>query len=222
MKLRNILRLSAKQRLNALLLTTGVVLVTLGAYGLLQRYWAKHQPATSISKKIITASTDTPQEGPVDCDAYTVPAAQPRLITIPAIDVQACLQRLGINTAHNRLATPTNLHLAGWYVYSAVPGDEGVSIIDGHVTGRYGDGVFKNLSKLKTGDLIIITFGGGKTREFRVLSNDDYTVTETASQQYKKQPGVERQLTLVTCSGNFDKVERKYDKRTVVRAELLK
>ena len=110
--------------------------------------------------------------------------------------------------------------MAGWYVKTPKPGEGGVSIIAGHVQGRYTDGVFRNLSKVEPGDEITVEFGGHSTRRFITKQVDMLSVDETSKAQYENITGTDTQLTLITCGGKYNRENHSYNKRVVVRAAL--
>lgn len=111
--------------------------------------------------------------------------------------------------------------VAGWFVQSSAPGDHGVSVIDGHVQGRYEPGVFENLATVKLGSRIEVRYGNGTLVAFKVVSVDSYSKTDAAHEQFRRLAGIERQLTLITCGGEYQKGEQSYEQRVVVRAERL-
>jgi len=198
----------------------GVLLAGFGSLSLWQRYAATHRTADPAPQTVVSHSTDEPDETPVSANAYTVPAGQPRQIIIPSANIRGFIQKVGTDQ-HNAIAAPNNVNLAGWYIQSAKPGDPGVSIIDAHVQGRYTPGVFKNLSKVRIGDTITVEYGDHSQRTFQVVKTDTLPVEAVSGEQYVKLPGVDRQLTLITCAGSFDKASGNYTSRTLVRAKLL-
>lgn len=206
----------------AALFCIGIALLLYAGVELWRWYGASHNPNPIITTEEITHSVDEPDETPPveACAAYTVPATQPRQIEIPAIGVSGCIQRVGIDQ-NGAIAVPNNIHLAGWYTKSAVPGGEGVSLIDGHVLGRYNDAIFANLNSVQPGDTIRIQMGDLEWREFAVLSRDIYTIEQTASEQLRQVEDAEHQLTLITCGGNWLPAEQTYDQRIVVRSKLI-
>lgn len=197
-------------------------LICFSAWGFLRRYTATHNSKPIIPTETVTHSMDTPDETPpVDaCDAYTAPANEPRKIEVPSIGTSGCVQKVGIDQ-RNAIAAPTNIHLAGWYVNSALPGEKGVSIIDGHVQGRYGTAIFTNLDRLRSGDQIKVQLGDESWREFEVVSIGTYSVNETNDELFKSANGVDKQLTLVTCAGTYNSQTKTYDKRVIVRAKKV-
>lgn len=177
----------------------------------------KSTPGTEI----ISATIDKPSEknpGKVTED-YKVPNDQPRVIDIPSLGVNAYVQRVGIDQ-HNTMVAPTSIFFAGWYVGSVPPGEKGVSIIDGHSTGQYEDGIFRHLTNLVKGDTIRIEMGDSSWREFIVNSTNTYSVEESSKALFIDEPSIDRELHLITCDGIFDKNTQTYDKRLIVTAGL--
>jgi len=213
------LRRLARKPAAVIAVAAGMLLLTFALFELFSGYRATHGASPAIPKETLTRSTDRPDETPVSGDGYRVAADQPRQIRIPSIATQGFIQKVGVDQ-HQAIAVPGNVHLAGWYTRSARPGDIGVSILDGHLQGRYADGIFKHLSELKAGDEIAIEFGDGSWRYFVVKHVDSFTVEEASSEQFRQLSDVDRQLTLITCSGVYDRASRQYDRRVIVRASL--
>lgn len=197
-------------------------LIYVGAQGFFQGYKTTHNPSPKITKEVINYSTPQPDETKPTgaCSNYEVSAKSPRSINIPSIGVNGCIQKVGVDKS-NAVAVPNNLHLAGWFVNSPLPGDDGVSLIDGHVQGRYAAGIFKNIGKLIPGNTIKIEFGDRSWKEFEVVSVDSYPTEEAATEQLKKLDQVDKQLTLITCGGRFIAKENAYNQRVLVRSKLV-
>ncbi len=202
--------------------TLGLGLVAYGFWGLWQQYHATHAPEVTIPKEIVTHSEDEPDETvPQEaCEEYIVGDNEVRKIEIPGINVSGCIQKVGIDQ-NNAIAVPTNIHLAGWYVGSPVPGQEGNSIIDGHVLGRYDDAIFADLEDIETGDMVRIQFGDKSWKEFEVVDSHDYLEAKASSKLFEQLEDVDSQLTLITCSGNYDSQAQTYNKRLIVRTKLV-
>lgn len=204
----------------AVILLIGTTLVLYVLWISWNRYEATHNPNVAISKGVVTHSTSQPEETIPPCnDSYVTAADEPRLIKISSQQIQGCIQKVGIDQ-HNAIAVPDNVHLAGWYNKSAVPGENGVSLIDGHVLGRFGDAIFKNLKNVTSGDSIEVQMGDLSWRKFEIIEVLDLSVDETQKQMLQQNVGVDKQLTLITCTGTFNNDEQTYDRRIVVRAAL--
>ncbi len=167
-----------------------------------------------------TTGPDGPDEvKPDNMAAYTVPANQPRYLSIPKLSVHARVRRLG-TTAQNELQAPVNVHDAGWYEESAKPGDAGGAIlIDGHVHGPTQKGVFYDLKSIRPGDKIQIERGDGKQSSFRVVKLQAYKANQAdmAAALTPIVPG-KLGLNLITCAGQLDTSTNEYQERLIVFA----
>ena len=204
-----------------------IILVTLlllgyGGFEAWRWYSLTHNSSPTISANTVAVSTDTPDETqPTEaCENYTVGPKVPRTITIESIGVDGCIERVGVD--QNKLvAVPTNIHLAGWYEESVLPGEVGVSLIDGHVLGRYNDAIFAKLGTVTPGAVISIEFGDGSSKKFEIFSLNTYDLEKAQSEFLKQAQGVEKQLTLITCGGDFDRAAQTYNKRVIIQAKLV-
>lgn len=168
----------------------------------------------------ITVDTDSPSEKKSPDDAYIVPADQPRMIHMPSIEASGPIQKVGV-TKSNAIAVPTNVNFAGWYTKSAKPGYPGLSVIDGHVSGKYKPGIFKQLQKLNKGDTYEVEYGDNSRRTFRVVERKKLPTKEASSYLLDKRSDIERQLNLITCDGVYDRETKQYDQRLIVISEAI-
>ncbi|MBN1427281.1 MAG: class F sortase [Anaerolineae bacterium] len=98
---------------------------------------------------------------------------------------------------------------------TAYPGGPGNAVLAGHSTHLRGNGPFRLLTKLAIGDIIIVE-GDGMAYVYRVLWIKE-TGKENVEVAYPTIPPV---LTLITCT-QWDPESRSYQKRLIVRAELI-
>lgn len=168
----------------------------------------------------VTISDSTPDEAKVDVtkEAYVVPADQPRSLEIPTLSVNSFIQQVGIDQ-FGAIATPSNIHMTGWYNGSVKPGEDGISIIDGHVSGRYESAVFSDLKNIKQGEPLTILYGNNRRVDFTVVEVSQYAKEEASQHIFKKLPAVDQQLVLVTCGGTFNTSDQSYDQRVLVYAQ---
>lgn len=199
-----------------------LALIAFGAAGFWRQYAATHNPhPLPPNGQTVIHSTSHPDETPISSGAaYVVPADQPRHITLPSIGASGFIQRVGLDQ-NNAVAVPSNVHLAGWYVAGAKPGEPGVSLIDGHLQGNYQFGIFKNLANLQAGDQFTIEFGDHSKRKFKVLTIKLYTPDDVATAMLARQAGVTSQLNLITCGGSFNPGLGGFDKRVLVTSERI-
>lgn len=200
-----------------LIIVGGLGTVTaLGVWFLLLRQAPAPPPRDA---PIVTHSTDTPDEQKPSKDSYdwVGRSNDPKYIILPSIATEGFIQNVGVDQNQN-IAVPTNVHMAGWFVDSARPGEKGLSIIDGHVSGRQTGGIFENLSKLVIGNMFTVEYGDGSKKEFKVFSTRTVAEADAAEIIFNQDPGVVSQLNLITCAGKYDREARTFRDRLVVAA----
>ena len=156
--------------------------------------------------------------------ASAVPPPQsaegPASLRIPAIDVDAAVGPVGVDTATGDLEVPDQVDRLGWYRFG--PGlntDEGSIVVTGHVdSAAQGKGAFFKLEKLSPGDEVTVTGTEGGTRTFEVVARERYAKTKIPLARYFARDGAPR-LTLITCGGPFDATTRHYRDNIVVTAK---
>lgn len=169
----------------------------------------------------VTYSVDNPDEtNPGDAYAWKGGASDPKKIKIPSIGVDGWIQQVGVDQ-NQAVAAPSNVHLAGWFVDSVRPGQKGLSIIDGHVSGRTADGIFKRLQAVKIDDEITVESGDGTRKTFVVFDTKTVPTAEAAAVLFDQNPAITSQLNLITCSGSYNREARTYDQRTIIYAKAV-
>jgi LPXTG-site transpeptidase (sortase) family protein len=208
------MKLSKKQRLL-------VGLVSLFGIGGLFVALSVPRPAPQSVPEVITYSTDQPIEEPPPKDyKWSGGESDPKRIILPTVSVDGFVQRVGVDQ-NKEVAVPDNIHMAGWFINTAQPGQKGLSVIDGHVDGREQGGIFRRLKELRKDDEFQIELGSGDIKRFKVMQITEVNAKEAASILFSQSPKVTSQLNLITCGGTYDKASQRYDKRVIVSASLL-
>ncbi|MEV4225918.1 class F sortase [Streptomyces bobili] len=158
-------------------------------------------PADRADRAASTTPSATHSGGATGA-ARPLERSAPVALRIPAIGVDTPVVRLGLQ-ADGSVEVPavTADDRAGWYRYSPTPGQTGPSVLLGHVTvGKYGDGVFRRLDRLRPGDGITARLENGTTAEFavtavRTVGKKEFPTTDVYG-------NVDRpELRLITCGG---------------------
>lgn len=208
--------LSTRQKTRLVALIVGVVLIGIGVNAV--RKWYKIQHAgVPAGHTVATVSTDEPSEQ-LPPKNYSVTADKPLSIQLPTVKAGGFIQQVGVDK-ENRMVVPNNVHMAGWYTGSVLPGADGLSILDGHVHGLYAKGIFYNIGKLKTDDKFSVTFGDKSVRRFKVKQVQTVSTKEADTALFVRDKTISKQLNLITCTGKFDKDSKTYDSRVIVVAE---
>lgn len=151
--------------------------------------------------------------------AATIAGNTPVLLSIPAIDVTANVQQVGL-TASGKMAVPNNFRDVGWYRYGTVPGHTGSAVIAGHVNnGLAFPAVFSKLDQLTPGDDIYLTTKNGKKLHFVVVSSQAYSKDAATADIFSDDSG--KLLKLITCTGTWLPSLKTHDQRLVVTAVLV-
>ncbi len=148
--------------------------------------------------------------------------ALPMRLVIPAIEVDAHIQHVGLSTTTpGEMGVPTNLIDVAWYKHGPVPGALGNAVIDGHLNWKgVPRAVFYRLDELNIGDLVEVTDENGEAIVFRVVKVRTYDYTADPREVFVGDLSVAR-LNLITCGGEFLTNEQVYSKRTVVFTERV-
>lgn len=215
-------KLRGVKKSSKILVVSALAVITV----LLTYYLPRWENTTGVdvppdSELVVSEDVVNPSEKQVDINVYSVPDDEPRLITIPKISSLGIVQKVGL-TSESAIAVPSNVYFAGWYVGSVIPGDEGLSIIDGHVSGRYTDGIFKNLASLATGDIIEVEFGDRSIRAFEVVETRILPENESAKYLFNRNNDIEQQLNLITCGGDFDSNSQQFSDRVIIVTKRIK
>lgn len=172
---------------------------------------AAHGGATS------SASASSVPKSSVKALARSVPVR----VRIPDIGVDAPVTGLGLNADGTVQVPPVEAHdPAGWYRSSPTPGQVGPSVILGHVTvGRYGDGVFVHLARLRRGDRVEVRLRDGETPVFTVDSTQK--VAKASFPTDAVYGNVDHpELRLITCGGTRNAQVGGYPDNVIVYASL--
>ncbi len=192
------------------------------------------QPAASAAGTVGRRATTSTLPGPSSTTApssTTPPSttraaaptqAPPTQIAIPSIGVHSKVQVLGLQSDGALQVPQPGPHYdqAAWCDCSPNPGQQGPSVIIGHVdSAASGPSVFFRLGALTPGATVTVTHADGVTDTFRVNGvrrfAKDHFPTELV---YGNTP--DPQLRLITCGGSFDDATGHYVDDIVVFATL--
>lgn len=208
-----------------------VVVLLLGVLGVSGYYlykWYFEGEEPPISIPALATADPRVDESPVSeqqITEHTVPARNPRYISVPSIGItNARVFSVGV-TGDNQLASPDNLSDTAWYDQSDTPGSGGVVLINGHNGGITRDGIFAKLGTLKVGDTIALERGDGETFRYEVRENQSMPLKEVNATGMKMmmqsaEDGKEA-LNLITCDGNWVPRYQQFDRRIMLRAVLV-
>ncbi len=144
------------------------------------------------------------------------PGLPVRLI-IPSLNINSGIQYLGIT--QGEMDSPNNSSDVGWFMPGSRPGENGSTVIAGHLNEKDGSkGVFANLNKLKTGDILYIEDSNKNIFTYAVRESRLY------DHGYAEEvfiPNDSPHLNLITCEGVWNQNTNTYNKRLVVFTDLM-
>lgn len=147
-----------------------------------------------------------------------LPKAEPVRLDIPSVAIHTNLVDLGLNR-DGTLEVPAEPLLAGWYTGSPSPGEQGPSIIAGHVDAREtGPAVFYRLGQVSPGATVDVTRSDGSVAHFTVTAVRSYAKSDFPTRTVYGNTS-QATLRLITC-GDWNAASREYDGNVVVFAEL--
>lgn len=207
-------------------LTSAAVLLVLGLVVILKDIQINNQTNYRLAKLIYKANHGGATSAiPSTVKPTTTLAAQtsvqsslPSYLVIPKIAVDARVYPVGLDST-GALETPTNVFDTAWYNQSALPGNPGATLIDGHISSWTSQGVFYNLKLLLPGDGISIQRSDGKTINYTVIksqvyaaSNVDMNAAVTSVEPNKSG------LNLISCDGSVVSGTNDFNERIIVFA----
>lgn len=175
---------------------------------------------TSKSRKTVSVpSTDKP--APAAVNSYSVAADHARYLTIPKLGVHARVLSVS-TTSDGAIGTPANIYDTAWYSGSALPGQSGATLIDGHISSWTSHGVFYGLKQLAPGDTVQIERGDGQIITYRVMKIQTYDADSVDMNAALSPitPGTSG-LNLISCSGDVEAGSNEFNQRIVVFTEQM-
>lgn len=144
-------------------------------------------------------------------------ASPPARLAIPLLGLDAVVEAVGVDP-QGRMAVPSKAENVGWYHLGPSPGEAGDAVIDGHLDWSTGPAVFWHLGRVKIGDEISVTKADGHRVQFVVdgVSTVPYDSRPPGLFATSGPPS----LSLITCSGSWDRQKQTYLTRLVVHASL--
>ncbi len=152
-------------------------------------------------------------------ETFRVPGGWPKMIAIPRIKVRAPLESIAFRRPSD-VKAPYRWDDAAWYSRGARPGDPGRAIIFGHLDSYCCPAVFWQLSALRYGDTVLVTYPTGRLLTFKVMWQHTYPNSQFPGKWMAGRVR-ERGLVLITCAGVFHRDGTGYDQKLLVYARLL-
>jgi sortase (surface protein transpeptidase) len=151
--------------------------------------------------------------------AAPMPSARPVSIEIPALGVDASVERLGVDD-EQRLEVPADPASVGWYEESSAPGSAGSAVLAGHVTWKQEPAVFFDLGDLRPRQRVHVRRADGSTAVFAITKIEQYAKDEFPT-AWVYRPVNRPVLRLITCGGEYDADRDTYTANVVAYGTLV-
>lgn len=209
-----------KKRLTQALLAIALIVAAISGAVAINHFFLAEPITDPVSLTTGLPVDNSQDKSDKEKSKYTVPATQPRNITIDAIDVNANIIPLGL-LPDTTLDAPKTAWDVGWYNGSSAPKDDsGALLMDGHVNNTLGTpGIFYDLHKLQSGDEIKIETGNKKDYKY-IIKKVEQVPTEQVDMRSMMESIVpdKQGLNIITCGGNYDHKKATFDDRVLVYA----
>ena len=159
-----------------------------------------------------------PEPPPAPAPAAAPVAGPPARIELPALGVDTVIVPVGVDSS-GEMEVPQDVSTVGWYRFGPAPGSAaGSAVLSGHVDDyRQGVGVFARIGELGPGDLVRVVDDAGVSREFSVLSREEWSKGDVPLDRLFDRGGSSR-LVLITCGGSFNNSTLGYDDNIAITA----
>ncbi|MCL6518105.1 class F sortase [Alicyclobacillus sp.] len=171
---------------------------------------AQADGAAAPARRAAALAAATSSVGPVSI--HTTPGAIPVSLVIPRLGVLAPIRPVGMD-ASGRMATVPDARVVAWYAAGPAPGEPGNALLAGHRDWNGALGALWTLPALRPGDDVYIATQAGLREHFRAASVQVYpadAVPDTVMDL-----GGPARVTLITCTGAFDRAAGGYVDRAV-------
>ncbi len=174
----------------------------------------------------LDASNVTEEAAAVFSELKKYPYSPPVLLSLNLSETQravlniSTIEKVGLED-DGQLQAPSSWEKAGWYTASAKLGQNGVVVIDGHYDTDTGvPAAFWALKSVNVNDTFVLKDELGRDFSYRVVDIFFVDIQDPQRKQIFQESG-KAELILITCGGVWDPAENTYNKRLVVKAELV-
>jgi hypothetical protein len=193
------------------LFTVAAIFVVLGfgVFKLNERYFVKDKKPVVMGEKISVFE-----------EALEPIYGDPVRIEISSVGIDAEIEPVGV-AVDGSLETPKAWKNAGWYKKGANPGQPGNLLINAHYDDNFGrPAAFWQLKNVVLDDKVTVVDSYGRRYEYKVTEYNLVSIGDPNRADVFKSDGSAK-ITLITCGGVWISGKATYDKRLVIKGELI-
>lgn len=180
-------------------------------------FWKKDGEVVSES----TYSAQTEEENSVFADKIYFIYDEPKKLIFENLNTVLAIESLGLEP-DGTMETPDDWNKAGWYDDSARPGEPGNIIINAHYDTNYGGpAAFWELKNIQTDDTFVVSDRLGRAFTYKVSEIILVDINDPNRLEVLESDETKSTATLITCGGVWLPGRSTYNKRLVVKADLV-
>jgi LPXTG-site transpeptidase (sortase) family protein len=146
--------------------------------------------------------------------------SKPKRLVVESLKIDSIIESVGIEK-DGSLETPKTWMSVGWYEKGAMPGQEGNLLLNAHYDDNYGrPAAFWQLKNINLGDKVVVVDAYGRRYGYKVVSYDLIGINDSSRLEVFKSDKSAK-ITLITCGGVWIPGKATYDKRLVIKGELI-
>jgi hypothetical protein len=149
-----------------------------------------------------------------------VPAGWPKAVTIPRMGVTKAPVEPNAFNSPKDIDAPFKWGDVAWFSRGPRPGDQGRASLYGHLDSYTAPAVFYRLQDLKKGDVVYVSYKGGRSLAFKVQWSKLYPNNKLPV-KFMYGTTKQRGVSLITCGGAFHRDGTGYDHKLVVYATMV-
>jgi len=146
---------------------------------------------------------------------------EPQRLIIPTLNINAAIEPVGV-AQDGSLETPKIALNVGWYEDGAMTGQKGNLLLNAHYDDNYGrPAAFWPLKNIKVDDKVVVLDAYGRRYEYKVINYELIGINDPDRLKVFKSDESAK-ITLITCGGVWISGKATYDKRLVIKGELIR
>jgi hypothetical protein len=175
---------------------------------------APASPAPGSAPAATSTAAAPPAAGAAGVVA-AAPASPPVAVAIPALGVRAAIVPEGLGPG-GTLAIPPPRQV-GWYDRGPAPGQDGTTVLAGHIDDHGVPGAFLRLGQIQTGATVRVTTASGRVVAYTVTQRRMLPQASLARSGLLSQQGAS-ELVMISCGGAYDEATHLYLDNIVIVA----
>lgn len=177
-----------------------------------------NRPQQGVSAMV--TQNPTPRIGTLVREVESAMGTAPTALIIESLGIEASIDPVGVEES-GWVEIPEDVARVGWYRFGAgIGSDQGSAVIVGHRDGyNQGAGAFYSVGALGPGDTFTVIGEDQREYHYQVVAREVHSREKLPANELFRETG-SPVLTLISCTGYFDRNAGGYEENVVVTAVL--